>query len=285
MTQGPSNAMEWQSNYMAADKPSKAERFRGMGILVTAASVAAAVIRCLLNPDEPIPMQFCLVCGVIAFAGLLTASIAARCQSTGSLSKALKSPQSILGIVALLVFGVSVVFSTFLEARIIYLRASRHFKTPADHLWFMLKHDDFRVRAIAKRELYKKYSEEELDQAWLAVEQRALETSDYKGLGAFLAISSNPQQTEATVHVTNSATHPLIVSCDGPTPMQITVNNSSSEAFVLEPGEYDISVTVQGDYTSPPLISSKRIVKGGRYKAIYNMTPGGYIELVDLAHR
>ena len=277
--------MEWQSNYLTADKPSKAERFRGLGILVTAASIAVAVIRCLLNPDEPIPTQFCLICGVIAFAGLLIAGIAARCQSTGSLVKALKCPQSVLGIAALLVFGVSVAFSTFLEARIIYLRASRHFKSPADHLWFMLKHDDFRVRAIAKRELYKKYSPDELDQAWLAVEQRALESSDYKGLGAFLAISSNPQQTEATVHVMNSSARSLIVSCDGPTPTQVTVNSSSAEAFVLEPGEYDITVTVQGDYTSPPLISSKRIIKGGRYKAIYNMTPGGYLELEDLAHR
>ncbi len=277
--------MEWQSNYLASEKPSKAERCRGLGILLVAASVATAVIRCLMKPDEPIPTQFCLVCAVIAFGGLLLTHIASRCQSTGSLRKALKSPQSILGIFALIVFGTSVVFSTFLEARIIYLRASRHFKTPADHLWFMLKHDDFRVRAIAKRELYKKHSPEELDQAWLAVEQRALENSDYKGLGAFLALSANPLQPQATVHVSNMATKPLIVSCDGPTPIQITVSNMSGEAFVLEPGEYDISVTVQGDYTAPPFISSKRIVKGGRYKAIYNMTPGGYIELEDLAHR
>ena len=277
--------MEWQSDYLASDKPSKAERCRGFGILIVAASIGIAVIRCLLTPDEPFPTQFCLLCGVFAFGGLLMSGIAARCQRTGSLRKALKSPQSILGIVALLAFGTSVAFSTFLEARFIYLRAAKQFKTPADHLWFMLKHDDFRVRAIAKRELYKKYSPEELDQAWLEVEQRALETSDYKGLGAFLAVSSNPLQPQATVHVANSSSHSLIVSCDGPTSTQVTVNTSSSEAFVLEPGEYDISVTVQGDYTSPPLISSKRIVRGGHYKAIYNMTPGGYIELEDLAHR
>ncbi|MBP5641182.1 MAG: hypothetical protein J6X55_17010 [Victivallales bacterium] len=278
--------MEWQSEYLSSsNKPSAAERCRGLGILLIAASIAVAVIRCLMTPDEPIPTQFCLVCGVVAFAGFVLSGISARWQQQGSLSKALKSPQSILGIVAVVAIGTAVVFSTFLEARLIYLKASRHFKTPAEHLWYCLKHDDFRVRAIAHKELYKKYSPEELDAAWLEVEQKALETSDYKGLGAFIAISFTPQQPQASVHLSNFSNSPLIVNCDGPSPVQVTIENSGSEAFVLDPGEYDITVTVQGDYTAPPLISSKRIVKGAHYKAIYNRTAGGYIQLEDLAHR
>jgi len=277
----------WQSSYMkgASTGMPAAERGRGLGAFLTWGGIAVGVLRCLMSPDEPVPVGFCTICALTSLFGWSVSRVCGQWQKRGTLGGGIKTFSGGASIAVFAAVSALCAFYFLLEAQFICLKAEKRFTCAADHILFMLRSDDFRVRAYADSRLHVKYTPDEIEQGYLEADKRALEAADYKGMGPFLAVDMLEGAGKATIVVTNRSANTLVIICDGPESVTVTLPGNGTDSFELAPGDYAVSVSCQGNYTLPPFLSSKHLVCGAKYKGVYAFTEGGLITLEDMSHK
>lgn len=275
----------WRSQFLDdTEESSLPERGRALGALIVAGAIVVAVVKCLANPNDPIPVTFCAICGLVALVGVAVSVISTQWRSTGNLSKAFLNLKSIVAVLVLLAAGGGTAFHYLLNAKLVVNEALKTFTCIEDHIDFMQKQTDPRVRILAYQALVEKYKPEEIENGYVAADLRAIEKADYTGKGLFLATTKPIDDTHANVVIVNATEETLVFSCDGPTPIHITIPPRARDSFKLLPGDYKTAVAKQADYNSEPVAATKHVVKGVNYKGIISMSQSGYLTHGDLAH-
>lgn len=277
----------WHSQFQSRrDEDSNLpDRGRALGALVVAGAVVTAVGKILLAQDEPAPITFCLLCALVAWLGITLSIICSQCLVRGSVAKAFRTLPAISALLVLLAGAGGTAYYYLLNARLIYNEAAKNFTCIEDQIDFLLNQDDLRVMAIAKANLQANFTPEQLDAAYIQADIRAIEKDDYSGKGLFLATGRDNEQTLANVILENNTDSSIVLICDGPTETQLIITAHSRASLQLQPGDYETSVSIQGNYAVAPLQAQKRVIAGGIYRGIILTNPAGYLARGSLAHQ